>query len=52
MERVMNMWTQDAVRAEAAYRREHLHNLVSQRRSAAEHRTGAWRRWLPRGRRY
>ena len=48
----MNNWTDEAVRAEAAYRREQLHRLASHRRSAAEHRTGAWRRWLPSGRRH
>ncbi|HKN95996.1 MAG TPA: hypothetical protein VJX10_02670 [Pseudonocardiaceae bacterium] len=48
----MNMWTDEYARIESDYRREQLHRLASQRRSAAERRTGAWRRWLPGGRRH
>lgn len=48
----MNMWTQEAVQAEADYRREQLHRMTSQRRLAAGRRTGGWRRWMPAGRRH
>jgi hypothetical protein len=46
----MNMWTNDMVRAEADYRRAQLHRMASHRRQEGEGRSGAWRRWLPRGR--
>ncbi|HEX5114964.1 MAG TPA: hypothetical protein VFW65_07180 [Pseudonocardiaceae bacterium] len=48
----MNMWTDEAVRAEAAYRREQLHRMASHRVSAAQRRSGGWRKWLPSGRRH
>jgi hypothetical protein len=40
-------WTEEAVRAEADYRREQLRKLAGRRRSATE-RGGARHRWLPR----
>lgn len=48
----MMNWTDEAVRAEADYRRHQLHRMVSQRRTTARKGTGIWHRWLPRGQRH
>jgi hypothetical protein len=45
-------WTDEAMRAEADYRRQSLHRMVAQRRSTDSRRSGAWHRWMPRGRRH
>jgi hypothetical protein len=47
----MMNWTDEALRAEAEYRRERLHRMASHR-SASARRTGAWHRWLNRGPRH
>lgn len=44
-------WTDEAVRAEADYRRQALHRMVSHRRAMAGRRQGRWSRWLTRGHR-
>jgi hypothetical protein len=50
-EDVMMNWTDEALRAEAEYRRERLHRMASHR-STSTRRTGAWHRWLNRGPRH
>jgi len=45
-------WTDEAVRAEADYRRAQLHKMTSQRHTTERRRSGAWHRWLPRGQRH
>ncbi len=52
MESIMMNWTNEAVQAEAAYRREALHRMVSHKQVTAVKRAGGWYRWLPGGRRH
>lgn len=46
----MMNWTDEAVRAEADYRRQALHRMAGHRRVAGDRRQGMWR-WLGRGHR-
>lgn len=45
-------WTNEAVQAEANYRREMLHRMASHKQVPAGKRVGGWHRWLPGGRRH
>lgn len=40
-------WTDEAVRAEADYRRDQLRRMVSRRRATDTRTEGARHRWLP-----
>jgi hypothetical protein len=51
-EDVMMNWTDEALRAEAEYRRERLHRMATHHRPTGERRPGAWHRWLNRGLRH
>lgn len=46
----MNNWTNEAMRAEANYRREALHRLVSPRLDRGSRRGAVWQRLLGRTR--
>jgi hypothetical protein len=48
---MMMNWTDEAVRAEAAYRRQALHRMVSHRQVTAGRRRGRWSRLLGRANR-
>ena len=45
-------WTDEAVRAEADYRRRQLHRMVSERHTTTRRGSGVWHRWLPRRQRH
>lgn len=45
-------WTEEAVRAEADYRRQQLHKLAGRRRTSGSRHGDGWYRWLPRSRRH
>jgi hypothetical protein len=48
----MTNWTDEALRAEASYRRERLQRMAAHHRAAGDKRSGAWHRWLHRGLRH
>jgi hypothetical protein len=41
-------WTDEAMKAEADYRRQQLHRMVATRKGAGTKRDGVPHRWLPR----
>jgi hypothetical protein len=45
-------WTDEALRAEADYRRQQLHRMAAHHRPTSDRRPGAWHRWLHRGLRH
>jgi hypothetical protein len=52
-EEVMTNWTDEALRAEADYRRERLHRMATHHRvTGAARRSGGWHRLLHRGLRH